>query len=106
MRFQAKQYIRHTQNTAMLLLHWQLQLEGLRLLANAVGATFEGLDSSASVDIAARATPPIGEPADHVTATCVLIGCDTVSSPNNNLKDERTSVNEYLRINDICTDPE
>ena len=92
MRFQAKQYIRHTQNTAMLLLHWQLQLEGLRLLANAVGATFEGLNSSASVDIAARATPPIGDPADHVTATCVLIGCDAVSSSNNNLKDERTQL--------------
>ena len=94
MLFQAKQYIRHTQNTAVLPLHWQLQ--GCRLLANVVSATSEGLNTRAGVDIAACATSPVADSADHGTATGVLIGCDTVSSSNKNLKDKRTSVNEIL----------
>ena len=83
-----------TYKTELLPLHWRLR--GHWLLANIVRATSEGLNTRAGVDIAACATSPVADSADHGTATGVLIDCDTVSSSNKNLKDKRMSVNEIL----------
>ena len=68
----------------VLSLHWLLR--GRRLLANIVGATSEGLDICAGVDVAACATSRIVDLANLYTATGVLIDCNTARASNKDLE--------------------
>ena len=72
------------------------QLRERRLFANIVRATFEGPNNRTGVDVAACAISVIVDFADFDLATSVLIECDTARSCNENLKDKRVYVNEYL----------
>ena len=94
--------IRHTQDSGSA----STQLRGRQLVASVVRATFKGLNICAGVDIAACAASTIGDLADVVTATGVLIDRNTVLSLSKNLKDTKglLSVNNTKQnCQRICT---